>query len=479
MADLICDRYLGAQQPRLVDTPDTDKNLAPIHALCLLYQETGGERYLQMALQILDEFAAVGPNGPLAGNYLRGALAGKAFYQLPKPRWESLHAVMGLAQLYWILGRDDCRRAFESLWWSMLEGDRHNNGGFTSGEKATGNPYHLGPIETCCTVAWIALSVEMLKLTGSSIVADELELSTLNSVLGMHSPTGRWATYNTPMNGIRRASAHSIVFQAREGSPELNCCSVNSPRGLGLLSAWAFMRDVEGLIVNGYGSFSLEGVPCGLATLSLTQETDYPTSGRVHLNVGVSEPVRTCLKLRIPYWSDGTAVRVNGASVDGVQAGSYLALDRVWRSGDQIELDLNVALHVWPGERECAGRAALYHGPLLLAFDHRYNLALSAGEPLAVRELDEWKVTASALPYTPRLDLERLGLAPVSWEDWLPPEILLEGRAADGSVVRLCDFASAGVAGTPYQTWLEVDEAPERVDFSCRRPLRSVRVQGE
>ena len=87
------------------------------------------------------------------------------------------------------------------------------------------------------------MTTEMLKLTGNSVVADELELSTLNSALGMHSPTGRWATYNTPMDGVRKASAHDIVFQSREGTPELNCCSVNSARGLGLLSEWAVMRD--------------------------------------------------------------------------------------------------------------------------------------------------------------------------------------------------------------------------------------------
>ena len=45
------------------------------------------------------------------------------------------------------------------------------------------------------------MSVEMLEMTGDSIVADELELSTLNSAIGMFSPTGRWSTYNTPMDG--------------------------------------------------------------------------------------------------------------------------------------------------------------------------------------------------------------------------------------------------------------------------------------
>ena len=121
------------------------------------------------------------------------------------------------------------------------------------GEQATGNPYDRGAIETCCTVAWMAMSVEMLRLTGNSLVADELELSTLNSGLGMMSPSGRWVTYNTPMDGERQASAHTIVFQARAGTPELNCCSVNGPRALGLLCEWAVMRRADGLVLNYYG----------------------------------------------------------------------------------------------------------------------------------------------------------------------------------------------------------------------------------
>ena len=234
IADLFCRKYLGKKKIRLVDTGSTEMNLAPVHALCLLYRKTKQEQHLKLALQIVDEFGANSKGEYLAGDYLQQALSGREFFETPKPRWESLHPIMALAELYWITGEDSYRRAFEQIWWSIVKLDRHNNGGFSSGEKATGNPYHLAAIESCCTIAWTAMSVEMLRLTGNSIVADELELTMLNSVVGMHSSTGRWATYNTPMNGVRCASAHSIVFQSREGTPELNCCSVNTPRGFGM-----------------------------------------------------------------------------------------------------------------------------------------------------------------------------------------------------------------------------------------------------
>jgi DUF1680 family protein len=58
IADGICSKYLGHKRPRLVDTPSTEMNLAPAHALCMLYRRTGTQRYLDMALQIVDEFAA-------------------------------------------------------------------------------------------------------------------------------------------------------------------------------------------------------------------------------------------------------------------------------------------------------------------------------------------------------------------------------------------------------------------------------------
>jgi DUF1680 family protein len=459
IADLICERYLGTKDPRLVDTPSTEMNLAPVHALCLLYRKTEVGRYLDMALQIVEEFAAQGPEGPLAGDYLRQALAGIEFYQTPKPRWESLHPIMALAELYWLTGGQDYRTAFEHLWWSMAKLERHNNGGFTSGEKATGNPYDLHPIETCCTIAWIAMSVEMLKLTGNPVVADEIELSTLNAVLGMHSPTGRWATYNTPMNGIRRASAHSIVFQAREGSSELNCCSVNSPRGFGMMSDWALMRDSGGLVLNSYGPSVMTARLADGLSVTLTQDTEYPLSGQIEIVVDPSKEATFSLKLRIPYWSEETSVSLNNAAVSSVETGTYLILERAWQAGDRIQIDLDMSLHFWAGERECEGLTSVYRGPLLLAYDHRYNLDRATGSRTEARDYDEWSAQIDYGLKVPELNAERMDGHPVVWEDWLSPLLLLEFDAADGSSMRLCDFASAGVSGTPYMSWLPIENS--------------------
>jgi len=446
IADLFCKRFLGAKRPRLVELGRTEMNLAPAHALGLLHRKTGRRRHLRLAKQIVEEFAAKdAEDNPLAGDYLDGPLAGLEFHQLPKPRWESLHPIMALAELHDQVGRNEYAKAFQRIWSSIVGGDRHNNGGFSSGEKATGNPYDQGAIETCCTIAWMALSVEMLRLSRDSRVADELELSLLNSITGMHNPAGRWATYNTPMDGVRNASAHAIVFQSREGTPELNCCSVNSARGFGLLSEWALMQDAEGLVLNAYGPGTVTAPLDGAGAVTLTQRTRYPFAGKIAIDVGPRRKTEFSLSLRIPRWSARTRVRVNGETVRGAGPGTYLTLRRIWSRGDVVEISLDMGLHFWTGRRECRGKTSIYRGPILLAWDRRYN----SMDPDDIPILDAGNLTAKT----------------ARWKHWLPPRLLLEFTARDGRKLRLCDFASAGQGGAPYRSWLKMDnggrELPE------------------
>lgn len=431
IGDLFCQMFLDSGV-RLVSTGSEEMNLAPIHALGLLYRRTGDERYFRLAREIERDFET-----PPAGDYVRTALAGIEFYQTPKPRWESLHDIQGIAELYLLTGDDSYRRGFEQIWRSIQRGDRHNTGGFSSGEKATGNPYDPGAIETCCTVAWIALSIDFLRLSGESTAADEIELSTYNALLGAQSPTGRWWTYNTPMDGTRNASAHEIVFQARAGSPELNCCSVNGPRGIGMLSDWAVMtEDTENSItLNYYGRGQITVALASGVAVTLIQDTEYPRDGIVHLHLATSRPVKIRLRLRIPHWSRETDVALNGDSIGPVAPGTYLTFDRVWTAGDVIRVAFDFTPRVWLGEREAAGKASIYRGPLLLAYDQRFN----SFDPAEL----------------PAVDLDRLDLEPTSTTFRLEPLYLATLQAGDRAIV-LCDFASAGVAGNPYVTWLPV-----------------------
>jgi DUF1680 family protein len=446
-ADYVCETF-PQDGKRVVSVGSEEMNEAIIHGMLVLYERTGEQRYLDMARRVEQDWET-----PPSGDYVRTALAGAPFWQTPKPRWESLHDLQAIPEMYFITGDTKYRQAFEHIWWSIVEGDRHNTGGFSSGEQACGNPYNPAAIETCCTVAWIALSLDMLRMTGESVVADEIELSTLNGGIGGQSPSGRWWTYNTPMEGERKASAHDINFQCRPGSPELNCCSVNGPRILGMLSQWSLMQAKDGLALNYYGPCDLSAeLPSG-ERATIHQQTMYPRRGDIKLTVGVERPTRFTLRLRIPYWSAKTSVKVNGEAV-AAEPGTYLAVDRTWNKGDIIEIALDMSLHFWVGEREFEGRTSVFRGPILLAYDARYN--------------------ETPFEQAPGLRPETATLKGVTGMRWPRPWVFVRMTGTDGKPHFLCDFAYAGATGTPYHTWLKV-EGVKPTPFSRQNPLRSGR----
>jgi hypothetical protein len=163
-------------------------------------------------------------------------------------------------------------------------------------------------------------------------------------------------------------------------------------------------------------------------------------------------PVRA--KLRIPYWSAQTAVRLNGEPLNNITPGSYLLLTRHWQPGDLVEIELDLSPHMWVGEQECEGKTSLYRGPLLLTYDAHDN-------PFGPDDI-------------PELDANDLEGQLLSYDKHCPPIILQAYSDEAGRVLRLRDFGSAGEAGTVYRSWLKVRNG-RKGKFSRTNPLRSTR----
>jgi hypothetical protein len=194
------------------------------------------------------------------------------------------------------------------------------------------------------------------------------------------------------------------------------------------------MQSQDGIVLNYYGPSTFTVfLPSG-QRLVVQQETEYPRQGRIDIRLRPERTTAFCLRLRIPAWSRQTRVTVNGALVAGGEPGQYLAVSRGWQPGDRVSLELDMALRQWRGEREAAGRASLFRGPLLLAYDRRFN------------EMDPDDLQAPDLAVEPEI---------VAWTRWWPaPWVLLRFQDIAGRNLYLCDFATAGAAGTPYRTWL-------------------------
>ena len=415
IAALFLRKFYG-ENPPLSSIGSCEMNLAALHGFALLYRVTGKEEYLRFALEVERDFGSAG-----AGNYIENALKGIEFYQGPKPRWESLHEIMGILELYAATGREYYLTAARQIVMSILKTDVHNTGAFSTDEQAIGHPYRNSNIETCCVVAFNALALRLFRLTGDMGLLDFLERSHYNAMMGAFSPTGAWSTYNTPMDGEKRANFDSIQFQCRPGSPMLNCCSVNAPRGVGEAGEWMLMRRGDCLCVHLYESFRAEADGARIECLS-----EYPAPGLIRIRARGSEGVRR-LALRLPGWSRAWACRTDGKHEE---KGGYL-----WFPLDgeelHVELELDFSARFEKGERDYAGCESVFSGPVLYGAEAACNPEIG---------LDE-------MPPLRREALLASGPAP----------------ERDGSLVwtagglRLMDFYHLGAGGGQYRTWLKVE----------------------
>ncbi len=424
----------GASGIATMQPGDEEKNLACSHVFALLYQETREPRYLALATSLYREWMA--RCGYPGGN----PHAAPPYFRFQQHRWEGLHDVQTLAELGQTetpVSDSGYHVLLQSIWTSILASDVHNNGGFSSGEGASGNPYDPGAIETCATVAWMAVCVDLLRVSGQSIVADALEGALWNSILGAQSLQGHMFTYDTPMGGAlgaidelrlgtRSPANEELWWQATPNGKALSCCALNGPRGIGSLAEWAVMLSAGGLALNYYGpSTFVVPTPAGQA-VRLEQETRYPQDGAIRLRVTPAMPEWFVLRLRIPAWSTASTVRVNGQLQPDIVAGQYAILQRTWHAGDVVDVSLDMTprhelAYPQPGGRH---KLSIRTGPVLLAYDPRHDAYDPAQLPLVDRaRVREGVASASPAPGAAMLSMS---------------------FATTNGRIRLCDFASAG-----------------------------------
>jgi DUF1680 family protein len=92
----------------------------------------------------------------------------------------------------------------------------------------------------------------------------------------------------------------------------------------------------------------------------------------VRIVVVPERPAEFELRLRIPAWCSGASVKVNGEKTGEPVPGRYMALERTWRGGDAVELDLPMraeALRSRPEIVDNAGGVAFRRGPLVYCLE--------------------------------------------------------------------------------------------------------------
>jgi DUF1680 family protein len=224
--------------------------------------------------------------------------------------------------------------------------------------------------ETCATAYMLRLFDEQLRQTGDTLYGDLMERSIHNALFGAQSPDGRRIRYYTPFEAPRAY---------HDG--DTYCCPCNFRRIMAELPEMvAYARD-GGIYVNLYTDSTVGIALPSRVNAKVTQQTDYPNSGKVKLAVEVSESATFPLMLRVPRWAKSAKVAVNGRPVESGANARLVEIKQEWKSGDVVQADFEMPLRLVKGRKTQDGRAAIMHGPLVFGFNPARNPDLAKCEP--------------------------------------------------------------------------------------------------
>ncbi len=165
------------------------------------------------------------------------------------------------------------------------------------------------------------------------------------------------------------------------------CCSGTYLQNLAEYHNLVYFKDADGLFVNLYlpSEVKWNGV-------TLTQETRYPDADKASLTVAAEAPKTFSLRFRVPSWTRGVEVRVNGAEarIDAVP-GSWAGVHRTWSTGDRVEIRVPLALRMEPVDEHHGDRVAVVRGPAVFVLEGAYHDPAFA-LPLRDEELERWLV---------------------------------------------------------------------------------------
>ena len=408
-----------------------------LEPITLLYNRTNDTRYLNFAKEIVSEWET--SDGP----QLISKSGVDVSNRFPKPQsrfgweqgqkaYEMMSCYEGLLELYRITGNTLYKEAVERTWNNINEKEINIAGSGAAVECwFGGKALQTMPIahyqETCVTATWIKLSQQLLRLTGDAKYADAIEQTYYNALWGAMKTDGSdWAKYS-PLAGIRLEGDQQCGMG-------LNCCVASGPRGLFTLPLTAVMHEKEGIRINFFAQGKYQLQTPQLQAIDIIQQTAYPANGNIVLTLNIPYKEKFTVHIRIPAWSQRNSVTVNGELVNNIIAGKYIAINREWKTGDKIEISLDMrgrVVHLG----EMPEYISIQRGPLVLARDVR---------------LGDAAVEEAATPLLNKdgyIDLEHTDQTTKGIYVQYKANFLLESHKEGGSKpvsLLLCDYASAG-----------------------------------
>lgn len=274
--------------------------------------------------------------------------------------------VIGGARRYEISSDPRFRDVAVFFWNEIVNARAYVTGGTSNREHWLVEPHHLGrelsfganTTEDCCAYNMLKLTRHLYRWTADPRHFDYYERTLYNHRLSaIDRKTGHTQYYLSVYPGAWK------TFGTENDS--FWCCNGTGIEEFSKLANSIYFKDGEGLYVNLFIPSELDWKEKGV---KVRQETRFPESPDTTLIFTAEQPVRMPVRLRVPYWvASEVSVKINGKPVEAsASPGSYLTIVRTWKTGDRIEMELPMSLHMEAMSDKPEMQAVLY-GPLVLA----------------------------------------------------------------------------------------------------------------
>jgi DUF1680 family protein len=270
---------------------------------------------------------------------------------------------LGFLRLYQITGDASLLRKVRGAWDDIARRQMYVTGGVSVGEHF--EPGYIRPltgevVETCANMSWMQLTQYLLELTNEPRYADAVERLLFNHVFASQTVDGDCYRYHTPPNGFKPGD----YFHGPD------CCTASGHRIVSMLPRFIYGCGNNELYVNQFIPSTTDCTLSDGTVISLNQQTRFPEAPTVELRIDLKGQARFALNVRIPAWCEQPSLTINGESVP-VRPGTYAKLDRTWKLGDTVKLDLPMTPKWTEHDHFEGGPApwALMRGPVVYALD--------------------------------------------------------------------------------------------------------------
>ena len=356
----------------------------------LAYQRSGDKRYRDLGERFIyqDYYDALAENhNPLPG----------------KHAYSHVNTLSSAMQAYLVLGDEKYLRAAANGL-RMVQEQSYATGGWGPDEAFVEPGKGLlaeslgktrSSFETPCgAYGQFKITRYLLRVTRDSHYGDNMEQVLYNTVAGAKPILADGTSFY--YSDYNSAGAKKVYYKDK-----WPCCSGTFPQLTADYGISSYYPAKEGIYVNLFLPSRVRWVQGG-THCTLTQQTRYPATNAIQLQLDMARPEMFAIHLRVPAWADTkTRIAVNGKRAEGDPvAGKFFELSRTWKNGDRVDFEIGMPLRLQAVDPENPQIVALLRGPLALFgvgnLPSNFSRAQLLAASTASQSSEDWLVQGDA-----------------------------------------------------------------------------------